>query len=146
MARPIVYDITRLITRMFNKTPNGIDRVDFSFAQHFLKKPDATGCLMSFPGPRQFSRAASDDAVEGIGRHWGEADNPSEDVAYRQVRAWLLGRSTDSLHNQVVRKRSGQFSGTLQWMRQHGFPLGASAVRFCLKTGTFMQLPANASV
>lgn len=36
MQQAIVYDITRLVTRMFNVTPNGIDRVDFAFARHFL--------------------------------------------------------------------------------------------------------------
>jgi glycosyltransferase involved in cell wall biosynthesis len=130
MAGPIVYDITRLVTRMFNKTPNGIDRVDFAFAQHFLAKAATTGCLMSFSGPRQFSRAASSDAVEGIGHHWGEADRPDEDIAFRQVRAWLLGAPTEpAIPKQIVRKRSGQFSGTLQWMRQHGVPNGASLTR-----------------
>ena len=36
MRRPVCYDITRLLTRILNATPNGIDRVDHALAQHFL--------------------------------------------------------------------------------------------------------------
>ena len=36
LSRPVVYDVTRLVTRALNPTPNGIDRVDFALARHFL--------------------------------------------------------------------------------------------------------------
>jgi glycosyltransferase involved in cell wall biosynthesis len=123
-----VYDITRLVTRMFNRTPNGIDRVDFAFAEHCLRKPgNSAGCLMSFTGPRLFSQPASWAAVDGIAKHWGEADVPEDDVAYREVLGRLGEKQTEkSAREFISRKRSGQLKGTLAWMRTYGFPLGAS--------------------
>ena len=35
-SRRLLYDITRLVTRIFARTPNGIDRVDHAFATHAL--------------------------------------------------------------------------------------------------------------
>jgi hypothetical protein len=37
-GRPLVYDVTRLVTRALNPSPNGIDRVDFALARHFLER------------------------------------------------------------------------------------------------------------
>ena len=40
MRRPICYDVTRLLTRILNATPNGIDRVDFMRSpSHYLAHP-----------------------------------------------------------------------------------------------------------
>ena len=46
------YDITRLVTRVLNVTPNGIDRIDFALARHFLGAPDAAGMMATGLGPR----------------------------------------------------------------------------------------------
>ena len=52
--RPLVYDITRLTTRIFNRTPNGIDRVDFALANHFVdaEQSDRSGLMITALGPR----------------------------------------------------------------------------------------------
>jgi glycosyltransferase involved in cell wall biosynthesis len=128
MALHYVFDITRLVTRMLNKTPNGIDRVDFAFARHFLDEgKDSSGLLTSFLGPRLFPRGASLAAVEGIGKHWGEAEDPESDIAYRQVVCRLAGEGPPALaKTPVSRGRSGQARGTWQWMRTYGAPIGAS--------------------
>ena len=39
---PVAYDISRLALRVRNRTPNGIDRVDFALADHFVD-PDVEG-------------------------------------------------------------------------------------------------------
>jgi glycosyltransferase involved in cell wall biosynthesis len=116
---------------MFNQTPNGIDRVDFAFANYCLARDKTSfGCLMSFLGPRLFSRIASRDAVEGIANHWGETDDPDNDVAYRQAVERLLDGNKNSAAKSepIVRRRSGQVLGTWRWLRQHEFPLGASLI------------------
>ncbi len=130
MPQPIVYDITRLVTRMFSETPNGIDRVDHAFASYFLSRSEVnTGCLMSFLGPRQFSRAAARDAVDGIAKHWGETDDPDGDIAYRQVVARLLDKPDAASNGRITRSRTGQTAGTMHWLRQHGMPNGTSLIR-----------------
>src|ERR1700735_542592 len=93
MQPPVVYDITRLVTRMFNVTPNGIDRVDFAFASHCLADSAAEryGCVWAPIGPRLIPAAASRAAIEGIGAHWGEAETPETDAGYRTVVARLAG-------------------------------------------------------
>jgi hypothetical protein len=37
------YDITRLVTRVLNVTPNGIDRIDFALARHFWRNQRQRG-------------------------------------------------------------------------------------------------------
>jgi glycosyltransferase involved in cell wall biosynthesis len=131
MADARVYDITRLVTRLLNRTPNGIDRVDFAFARHMLDQgsPNRFGAIASFTGPRLFAQDASLAAVEGIGQHWGEADDPEKDSGYIQVRARLAGETPPPLagsKSQVSRRRSGQAQGVFAWVREYGWPIGQS--------------------
>jgi hypothetical protein len=86
------YDITRLVTRVLNVTPNGIDRIDFALARHFLALPDAAGIMATGVGPRVLSGEKARQAVQAIGAHWGEEAEPEDDPAYLRVRAELLGR------------------------------------------------------
>ena len=91
MNPAIAYDITRLVTRVLNVTPNGIDRIDFALARHFLAHPDATGMMATGLGPRVLSGDKARGAVEAIGAHWGEEAEPEDDPGYLRVRAELLG-------------------------------------------------------
>jgi len=144
MAASFVYDITRLVTRMLNKTPNGIDRVDFAYANHFLAAGNDgnAGVMTTLLGPRLFSRTASLAAVEGIGVHWGEADDPQEDAAYRKIVA-ALGERPSGIASQgarIERRRSGQAAGTWRWMRTHGAPTGQSLVRHVPENACYLNV------
>jgi glycosyltransferase involved in cell wall biosynthesis len=148
MQQAIVYDITRLVTRMFNVTPNGIDRVDFAFARHFLLNEGAKsghaktlggaaesgpsfGMIVTPWGPRLFPADAARAAVEGIGVHWGEDHEPQSDPAYARVCAYLRGEnpSLQELQPRVKQGRSGQFAGLLRWLLEFGTPIGRSPVK-----------------
>jgi hypothetical protein len=85
------YDITRLVTRVLNVTPNGIDRIDFALARHFLAKSEAAGMMATGLGPRVLPGEKARAAVEAIGAHWGEEAEPENDPGYLRVRAELLG-------------------------------------------------------
>jgi hypothetical protein len=69
MVLPVAYDITRLATRVLNKTPNGIDRIDFAFAQHFIDPAhqDRSGLMMTLLGPRVAGHAISSPGLPAIG-------------------------------------------------------------------------------
>ncbi len=72
--RPVVYDISRLITRVFDRTPNGIDRVDFALANHFVDPnvPLRSGMMLTAFGPRVVTPRSAREALDNIRKHWGE--------------------------------------------------------------------------
>lgn len=141
MSRCVAYDITRLVTRMLNSTPNGIDRVDYAFARHFVDPVagERRGVIATPWGPRLFGADASRAAIEGIAAHWGESQEPALDRAYARVAAHLGGRSEEALTAGPAEKpvsevnvprfeqgRSGQFHGVLRWCAEFGVPIGQS--------------------
>ncbi|GAC1551217.1 MAG: glycosyltransferase family 1 protein [Beijerinckiaceae bacterium] len=128
-SSPVAYDITRLVTRVLNVTPNGIDRIDFALARHFLDQASHTGVLATALGPRVFGNEAARAAVEGIGIHGGEAKVPDIDTAYFRVKAQLLGTAVPagaSAAPRIRQGRSGRAAGMIAWLRAHGAPVGQS--------------------
>ena len=130
MERPVCYDVTRLLTRVLNATPNGIDRIDFSLARHFLSDSagDRFGSTSTGLGSRLLNRPAALDAVDGIAAHWGETAGCGDDVVYRSVVARLTGRASDI--SQAPAKRSKRSStlksdvaSGIRWLCRHGLPL-----------------------
>lgn len=76
-VRPVVYDFSRLPTRVLNPTPNGIDRIDMHLARHFLARDPAWPLMFGLRGPRL--RPATDarawlDRLEALWRETGAAD------------------------------------------------------------------------
>lgn len=132
MSRFVAYDCTRLATRVFNATPNGIDRVDFSFADHFLspQRAPSTGIMMTVLGPRLISPVAAYDIADGIAVHWGETENPDEDASFEHIRSWLkaeaiaAGGQRAEAGQRIRKGRSGRTAGVLRWIGKHGFPIG----------------------
>ncbi|MDQ6703024.1 MAG: glycosyltransferase family 4 protein, partial [Pseudomonadota bacterium] len=131
MVVPVAFDITRLATRVLNLTPNGIDRIDFAFARHFLDpaRQDRLAIMMTPLGPRAIAAAAARDIVDGISIHWGEEDKPEHDESYRRIAAWIRGEAAPSPAVQrIARGRPHRTAGVLRWIGEHGVPLGRSPV------------------
>ncbi len=129
MTSAIAYDITRLVTRVLNVTPNGIDRIDFALARHFLSQPDAAGMMATGLGPRVLAGEKARAAVEAIGSHWGEEAEPEDDAAYLRVRASLLGQAPPPASRataRVAHGRSGRVLGALHALGAYGMAIGAS--------------------
>ncbi|WOJ90538.1 glycosyltransferase family 1 protein [Methylocapsa polymorpha] len=129
MAVPVAYDITRLATRVLNVTPNGIDRIDFAFARHFLgsAQQDCSAIMMTLLGPRAIPVEGARDIVDGIAVHWGEDEKPDQDESYRRIAGWIRGGGAKLVGAQrVARGRSGRAAGVFRWIGQHGFPFGRS--------------------
>jgi glycosyltransferase involved in cell wall biosynthesis len=134
MDCPIAYDITRLVSRVYNATPNGIDRVDMALAQYFLSHPNRTSAGMVFLGPfghRTTSRDSAIEAVEIIANHFGETDNLDNGDSYRRIRNWLLhGALRDAIApHRVFHPRSRLVSRAARWIVRHGVPFSSSSAR-----------------
>lgn len=86
---PVVYDVTRLVTRSLNPSPNGIDRVDFALAKHLLNK-GAIPLVCTLRGPRLADREKAIGTICVIEDYWREVANLEEDDVYHEVVASLL--------------------------------------------------------
>ncbi len=90
--RPVVFDVTRLMTRFSRPTPNGIDRVDIGYAQHFLNaERGAQAALFGLGGVRAVQTSAAQAVVEAVARHWQEGGEPDADPVYRALLSALGG-------------------------------------------------------
>ncbi len=142
-ALPIAFDLTRLATRVLNLTPNGIDRLDFAFAHHFLApwRERSLAIMMTPLGPRVISAAAARDIVDGISVHWGEEDKPELDETYRKIVAWIRGEvAPSSAVRRIVRGRPNRIAGTLRWIGKHGLPLGQSPAKALRKGERYLNI------
>jgi glycosyltransferase involved in cell wall biosynthesis len=140
MKRPVVYDITRLLTRVFARTPNGIDRVDFSLANYFLRDgdPRRSGLVMTPLGPRVLSRVAAREAIDNIRRHWGEEAEPESDEQFLSIAA-AIDQSFGPAPKVSVARR-GQYAEALSWIRRHGLPVGDSPAKFFNGSGVYLNV------
>jgi glycosyltransferase involved in cell wall biosynthesis len=138
--RPVVYDLTRLVTRIFNRTPNGIDRVDFSLADYFVNRESEhrSGLVMTALGPRVLKPLAAREAIDNIRKHWGEDAEPEVDEHYRAVTTAI-----DSSFGKAPRfskGRTGQYAEARAWFRRHGFPIGESPRKFLVDGGVYINV------
>jgi glycosyltransferase involved in cell wall biosynthesis len=91
--REIVLDICHLSLGFWRETPAGVDRVDASFAAHFLSAdvPNRKALLFTPLGPRAARIADARRIFEGVQIHWGETKRSEEDRAFCRVRDGLAG-------------------------------------------------------
>ena len=137
--RPVVYDIARLITRVFDRTPNGIDRVDFALADHFVDPAveGRSGMMLTALGPRVVAPRAAREALDNIRKHWGEDEAPAKDAHLAAVAAAIDG--TPRAPERVSKGRSGQYAEALAWIGRHGFPVGRSPRDFLNQGGVYLN-------
>ena len=138
-ARAVLYDVTRLFSRVFNRTPNGIDRVDFAFADHFLNSSegDRFGFMTTLIGPRVFSQPAAREILTLIRQHWREGSVPDQDEHLCSV---ALAIREGSPQRRFSRGRTGQFGDAMAWIARHGVPLGASPHRMQASEGVYLNV------
>ncbi len=90
MTQPILYDITRLVSRLWNSTPNGIDRVDMTLARRCLKRVGSVGALqIPSVGYRVISQTGALALLDSIDAHFGEAGSGDADPVFAGVARWL---------------------------------------------------------
>lgn len=146
MRRPVCYDITRLLTRILNPTPNGIDRVDHALAQHFLSgDPDSTfGSTFLGFGSRLIKGAAAREAVNGIAAHWGETTSLAvdHDPLYRHVVAWIAGQAVGPRPPRRRKRRRLPFTvaEVAFWAARHGLPVTRTPGAHFPRGGVYMNV------
>ncbi len=140
MKRPVAYDITRLLTRVFARTPNGIDRVDYSLANYFLRDGEAhrSGLVMTPFGPRVLPAVAAREAIANIRRHRGEEAEPESDEQFLSITSAIDQSSGPAPKVSVPRR--GQFADALSWLRRHGLPIGDSPAKFFDGSGVYLNV------
>ncbi|WP_281930467.1 glycosyltransferase family 4 protein [Methylocystis iwaonis] len=125
-ATPVVYDVTRLVTRGLNPSPNGIDRVDFALARHFLAK-GATPLVCTALGPRLSDTQKALATLEAIEAYWREAADADEDGVYHSVVAALAGEGAGPDAIRLDRKPGFErVSRNWRALRDWAFHLGRS--------------------
>ncbi|MGD9540250.1 glycosyltransferase family 4 protein [Methylocystis sp.] len=92
--RPVIYDVTRIVTRALNAAPNGIDRVDFALARHFLARNERVrgGLICTAIGPRLADPDLALETIEGVESLWREDGDAEEDDVYRSLVAALRSK------------------------------------------------------
>ena len=112
---PVIMDVTRLATRLGRAVPNGIDRVDLAYAEHFLGcEHDAIGALIGLGGvPRLIERPVAASLVDSVAAGWGEDGSRNGSTA----RSTRLGR---------LRTAAARFEGP--WMGRSGLWPGRDIV------------------
>jgi len=100
--RPVIYDITRLMTRVLNDAPNGIDRIDLALARYFTCRNANTDyvLLWTIMGPKLFPASMARDIISDLERHWRELRDDGDDL-YEAVVQRLLGPAAAS--SRIVR-------------------------------------------
>ena len=84
----VIYDISRLVTRVLNVTPNGIDWIDSLLAGHFLSDRERKASLLRFGwrGPRLFAPGDLPSPTTSLEEAWGL----TLDCKDTAIPAWLL--------------------------------------------------------
>jgi glycosyltransferase involved in cell wall biosynthesis len=127
--RPVIYDMTRLVTRVTTDTPNGIDRVDLALAKHFAFRPDEwmQALIVTLAGPRLVPASVARAIVQGIEGWWQESDGAQGRVLYEQVVARLT--KAESGTGRIVRPTVGRWSAALSAIWNYGLRVGRSPAR-----------------
>lgn len=139
LRRPVVYDIARLVSRVFDRTPNGIDRVDFALANHFVDPAagNRSGMMVTAFGPRVLEPRAAREALDNIRKHWGEDAPPETDAHLLEVAAAIDG--APQARKRISKGRTGQFAEALAWIRRNGFPVGRRAADVLAGGGVYFN-------
>jgi glycosyltransferase involved in cell wall biosynthesis len=143
-ARPVIYDMTRLVTRVTTNTPNGIDRVDLALAKHFAFRAGERvhALIETFAGPRLVPAPVVRAIVQGMEAWWQEVDEETDqgtrektgqqadgagDSLYEQVVARLT--DPDSGRGRIVRPAAGRWRAALHAIWNYGLRRGDSPTR-----------------
>ncbi|WP_375460353.1 glycosyltransferase family 4 protein [uncultured Enterovirga sp.] len=89
--RPILFDATRLLTRIAHKAPTGIDRVDIAYAEHVRPGAGQNLALAGTPfGVRIMPAGEAATTVGMLAERWrGGGASAADGAALARVHAWL---------------------------------------------------------
>lgn len=119
---PVAYDFSRLASRIFSRTPNGIDRVDMAYASHFLAEGTGEDCGVLFLGPFGTRKVMRRSAIRAIGKieaHFRETADGADAALLRAVAAWTAGAKNTSVT--LAERQSTELRAN--WLLKAGYTL-----------------------
>ncbi|MDE2363474.1 MAG: glycosyltransferase [Hyphomicrobiales bacterium] len=125
----VVYDVSRLSTRVLNATPNGIDWIDALLADHFLSGDQgAHALLFGFRGPRLFGPGVLPNPVPDLDLAWGRAAEP----LLPRTPDWLVAALNDQSFgpvrespNSLLRGKALKAARVARALKRYGLARGA---------------------
>jgi glycosyltransferase involved in cell wall biosynthesis len=86
-ARPIAYNLLRLILAATHTTPRGVDRIDYGYISYLLDHwpADVVGVMPTLIGPRFFGREQLLKARSRLDNLWRETIDPEGDRVLHQL-------------------------------------------------------------
>lgn len=143
MEFPVSYDITRIGSRVFSSTPNGVHRVDEALARYFLTRSEAPTTAAWFPRPiphRLITREAALEVLAGVDAHFDENENTNLEPLYRSIRDWVLaaGADTPKTSPRIHHSREKRLGVAITWMLRHG--IGAAASRAMPRDARYLNV------
>jgi glycosyltransferase involved in cell wall biosynthesis len=93
MPRPVVYDVTHLVSRMAARAVTGIDRIDLAYGCHFAAIADknVTAAFCSTAGPRVMSETTLGKIARQAQTASWEHEPLSADGNFTRIKRWLDG-------------------------------------------------------
>lgn len=92
--RPILFDATRLFTRLKHPSPSGIDRVDLAYARRFLSGGGEDRAVAITPGgTRILPQRAAAELMRTVAERWREDVPADRDPVLADLRARLAGQA-----------------------------------------------------
>lgn len=94
--RPILFDTTRLLTRLRHAAPTGIDRVDLAYLRRYVgDRPDGRGAAIVRETTRILPDAKASALRERIAARWNEEVPADRDPGLARIRGWLRGQRAE---------------------------------------------------
>lgn len=140
----VIYDISRLSTRVLNTTPNGIDWIDALLADAFISRSEGPAQLLLFglTEPRLFQPGRLPNPVPVLKRAWGWDAPPGEPCAPEWLAAAVNGRrtkqGTKSPHASLQRRtqKALRIAGAL---KTYGLALGSKPAAAAPKGAVYIN-------
>jgi glycosyltransferase involved in cell wall biosynthesis len=137
MAKPIIYDVSRLFLCTAAMAPRGIDRLDLTIAEYlFADWPgEVWGCMPTVLGERLFDR---DRVVRGLAylrELWAEARPAGEDTAFNRLSAQLSDRAPPTRA-----RRTARWMRPFTLIRRTGFQFGRRAIRHAPRDAIYLNI------
>jgi glycosyltransferase involved in cell wall biosynthesis len=146
MPVSVIYDLSRLITRVLNATPNGIDRVDWLLARHYLthRQFETFALAIGFTGPRLLSHTTSLGATDRVAAAWNETSAKDQrSRAYGEVVAFFRAkREAPRRTGRIIEPRPNRILNIAQALLRYAPRLGR-APRASAPQDSFYMNAAN---
>ena len=90
--RPIVFDLTHLVSRLPKVATSGIDRIDLAYATYFAARGRmAAGLHYGLTRPHLYSPDEARNAVSFAASLWAK-DEAGRETHFAEVREWLASQ------------------------------------------------------